>query len=256
MNFRRNENFYNDGVVYQEPCGMKSLVHPVAENCQKEPYRLAVFDMDGTSINASSPSLLVKKLIFERRLSLRDSAYIAKWAMTYKFHLPRENNPVREKVFTAFAGKNAKDVTLELEQFAENEIVPHIRKAAVDLMNEHIQNGLVTILLSASFDCVVSRMMLSMPVNYGIATLMKIGNEGKMTNVVLGTAPEGEGKPEVLKNFANAVFGEGRWVVDFAYGDHMSDDGVLKMAKHPVAVCPDRQLLKYAQQHNWEIAEW
>ena len=235
---------------------MRSLKHPVSEKCQKEPYRLAVFDMDGTSINASSPSLLVRKLIGERRLSLRDTAYIAKWAMTYKFHLPRENNPVREKVFTAFAGKNAKDVTLELEQFAEDEIVPHIRKTAVDLMNSHIKNGLVTILLSASFDCVVSRMMLSMPVNYGIATLMRIDDSGRMTNEVQGVAPEGDGKPEVLKSFANAVFGEGNWVVDYAYGDHMSDDGVLKMAKHPVAVCPDRQLLKHAQQHGWEIVEW
>ena len=256
MNYRDNENFYNKGVVFQEPCGMKSLVNPVLENCKKKPYRLAVFDMDGTSINASSPSLLVRKLISERRLSFRDTAYIAKWAMTYKFHLPRENNPVREKVFTAFAGRNAKDVNLELEQFAEDEIVPHIRKTAVDLMNEHIEDGLVTILLSASFDCVVSRMMLSMPVNYGIATLMKIDDAGKITNEVQGTAPEGDGKPEVLRTFANAVFGEGNWVVDFAYGDHMSDDGVLKMAKHPVAVCPDRQLLKYAKEHGWEIAEW
>lgn len=256
MDYRENDNFYNDGVVFQHPCGMRSLVNPLNENVLKDPFKLAVFDMDGTSINASSPSKLVKKLIRERRLSFSDSAYIAKWALTYKFHLPRENNPVREKVFTAFAGKNAKDVTLELEQFAEDEIVPHIRKSATELMKKHIENGLVVILLSASFDCVVSRMMLSMPANFGIATLMKIDDEGKITNEVQGTAPEGDGKPEVLKLFANEVFGEGNWVVDYAYGDHMSDDGVLKMAKHPVAVCPDRQLLKHAKEHNWDIVHW
>ena len=256
MNYRENENFYNKGVVFQEPCGMRSLVAPLSENVKKSPFRLAVFDMDGTSINASSPSKLVKKLITERRLSFADSAYIAKWALTYKFHLPRENNPVREKVFTAFAGKSAKDVSLELEQFAEDEIVPHIRKNATDLMKQHMENGLVTILLSASFDSVLSRMMLSMPVNYGIATLMKIDEQGRITNKVQGTAPEGDGKPEVLKTFANSIFGEGNWVVDFAYGDHMSDDGILNMAKHPVAVCPDRQLLKHAREHNWEIVYW
>ena len=256
MNYRKDENFYNEGVVFQEPCGMKSLINPVLDTCQKEPYRLAVFDMDGTSINASSPSRLVKKLMGERRLSIPNTAYIAKWALTYKFHLPRENNKVREKVFTAFAGRDAKCVSRELEQFAEDEIVPHIRQNATKLMKEHIEKGLVTILLSASFDCVLSKMMLFMPVNYGIATLMKIDEQGRITNEVQGTAPEGDGKPEVLKTFANSVFGEGNWVVDFAYGDHMSDDGILNMAKHPAAVCPDRQLLKHAQSHNWEIVYW
>lgn len=256
MNYRENENFYNDGVVFQEPCAMRSLVCPCSVNCSKKPYRLAVFDMDGTSINASSPSILVKKLISEKRLSLANTAYIAKWALTYKFHLPRENNKVREKVFTAFAGKDALEVSRELEQFAEEKIVPHIRKSATELMKKHIEDGIVVILLSASFDSVLSKMMLHMPVNYGIASLMRIDCDGKMTNEVQGTAPEGDGKPEVLKTFANAVFGEGNWVVDYAYGDHMSDDGILNMAKHPVAVCPDRQLLKHAQNHNWQIVYW
>lgn len=256
MNYRESENFYNKGVVFQPPCAMVSEVCPPSDDCCKKPYRLAVFDMDGTSINASSPSRLVKKLISERRLSLPDTAYIVKWALTYKFHLPRENNKVREKVFTAFAGKDAVEVSRELEQFAEEEIVPHIRKSATDLMKKHIKDGIIVVLLSASFDCVLSKMMLHMPVNYGIASLMKIDDEGKMTNIVDGTAPEGDGKPEVLKTFANSVFGEGNWVVDFAYGDHMSDDGILNMAKHPVAVCPDRQLLKHAQAHNWDIVEW
>ena len=256
MNYRLDKDYYNEGVLFQEPCGMASLVHPLLPTCQKLPYRLAVFDMDGTSINASSPTRLVKKLMGERRLSMPNAAYIAKWALTYKFHLPRENNRVREKVFTAFVGRDAKCVSRELEQFAEDEIVPHIRKSATHLMSKHIEEGLVTILLSASFDSVLSRMMLNMPVNFGIATLMKIDANGCMTNEVQGTAPEGDGKPEVLKTFANSVFGEGNWVVDFAYGDHMSDDGILNMAKHPVAVCPDRQLLKHAQSHNWEIVYW
>ncbi len=256
MNYRENENFYNEGVVFQAPNAMKSCVCPLKDNAKKTPVKLAVFDMDGTSINTSSPSLLVKKLTSEHRLNLTNTLFILKWAFTYKFHLPRQNNPVREKLFSAFAGKNAIEVGRELEQFAEDEIVPHIRQQAVDLMVKHAKDGIVVVLLSASFDSVVSRMMLSMPVHFGIATLMKIDDDGKMTNEVLGTAPEGDGKPIVLKEFANEVFGAGNWEVEFAYGDHMSDDGVLEMAKHPVAVCPDRQLLQHAQNEGWEIAEW
>lgn len=256
MNIRENENFYNEGVVFQEPCGLKSLVTPVAENVQKKPYHLAVFDMDGTSINTSSPLRLVKMLLRQGRLAPGVAARIIKWALSYKFHLPRQNDPVRQNVFTAFQGTDAFEVSRELEKFANDQIVPYIRKAATDKMREHEENGLVVILLSASFDSVLSRMLLDIPANYGIATIMHIDEDGKMTNSVEGTSPEGTGKPIVLKQFANAVFGEGNWVVDFAYGDHMSDQDVLSMAKHPVAVTPDRQLKQYALDNDWEIAEW
>ena len=256
MNYREKDNFYNDGVVFQAPNAMKNLSCPLPNNSTKPPVKLAVFDMDGTSIDTSSPSKLVKKLTSERRLNVPNTLFILKWAFTYKFHLPRQNNPVRERLFSAFAGKDAIEVGRELEKFAEDEIVPHIRQEAVNLMKKHAEDGIVVVLLSASFDSVVSRMMLSMPVHFGIATLMKIDDAGKMTNKVLGTAPEGNGKPVVLTEFADEVFGEGNWKVEFAYGDHMSDDGVLEMAKHPVAVCPDRQLLQHAKDNNWEIAEW
>lgn len=256
MNFREKENFYNKDVVFEKPNAMKSLLHPVSPNCKKEPYRLAVFDMDRTTIDTSSPMLLVKKLLLEHRLSVADSAYIIKWAMSYKFHLPRQNNPVREKVFTAFMGKDALEVSADLQKFSEERIVPEVRKDAVDAMIKHLDDGIVVILLSASFDCVVARLMQEIPVNFGIATLMRITDDGKFTNEVLGTAPEAEGKPVALREFADAEFGAGEWVVEYAYGDHMSDAGILGMAKHPVAVCPDQQLKKYAKSQGWRIANW
>lgn len=256
MNYRENENFYNEDVVFEAPNAMRSLLYPVAPDILKNPVHLAVFDMDGTSIDTSSPMLLVRKLLFERRLSLRDSAFIIHWALSYKFHLPRENNPVREKVFTAFNGKDYTEVCAELEKFSEDKIVPEVRDSAVNAMKKHMEDGIIVIMLSASFDSVVARLMREIPVNYGMATLMKIDDEGKLTNEVLGTAPEADGKPICLKTFADAEFGEGGWIVDYAYGDHMSDADILSMAKHPVAVCPDRKLKEYAEEKGWKIVEW
>lgn len=256
MNIRESENYYNKGVVFEAPCGLRSEVTPVATDVKKSPFHLAIFDMDGTSINTSSPLRLVRMLLAQGRLAPNVAARIIKWALSYKFHLPRQNDPVRENVFTAFEGQDAFEVSREFEKFAEDKIVPFIREDAVSKMREHEANGLIVILLSASFDSVLSRMLLDIPANYGIATIMHIDDNGKMTNKVEGTSPEGTGKPIVLKQFANAKFGEGNWVVDFAYGDHMSDVDVLSMAKHPVAVTPDRQLKKHAIENGWEIAEW
>ena len=255
-NFREDSNFYNDGVLFAPPNAMRSLVTKMPAHAQREPYKLAVFDMDGTTINASSPTLLVRKLVRERKLKFSVACKIMKWALSYKFHLPRENDPVREKVFTAFQGKNAREVGRELERFAEDKIVPCIRHAAVLEMQKHLDNGVVVILLSASFDSVVSRMLLSVPANFGLATCMKIDEVGNYTNKVSGIAPEGDGKPLALKEFADAQFGRDNWEVVGAYGDHMSDDAILKLAKHPVAVTPDRKLLRYAKSVGWEVAQW
>lgn len=256
MNYREQKGYYNEGVVFEAPCGLRSELHPLPENVKKDPYHLAVFDMDRTTIDASSPMKLVKRLLRHFRLAPATAAKIIKWGISYKLLLPRENDPVREWVFTAFKGENAFDVSRELEKFAEEEIVPHVRKEAVKAMEEHQKNGIVVILLSASFDSVISRMLLEVPANFGTATIMKIDEDGNMTNEVEGTSPEGEGKPIVLKELANHLFGEGNWVVDFAYGDHMSDVDILSMAKTPVAVTPDRKLREYAEKHNWQIAEW
>ena len=51
---------------------------------QGEKVQVAVFDFDGTSIEGSSPSWLVNRLIFERKISPLTSLKIAGWGIAYK----------------------------------------------------------------------------------------------------------------------------------------------------------------------------
>ena len=46
--------------------------------------RVAVFDFDGTSIEGSSPSWLVNRLIFTHRISPLTSLKIGFWGIAYK----------------------------------------------------------------------------------------------------------------------------------------------------------------------------
>ena len=39
----------------------------------------------------------------------------------------------------------------------------------------------------------------------------------------------------------------------YSYADHVSDIDILQLAEHPVAVYPDRNLLKVAKINNWKI---
>lgn len=254
-NVIENHNFYTDDVSFCPPNAMKATSSSFNfENDDK--VLLSVFDMDGTAINTSSPVKLVKKLSYERRISRLNAFRIALWALAYKLQLPRKNNPVRQRVFRAFKGKDALEVNDYLKDFAKSEIVPFIRSSCACEMKKNHEQNIINLLLSASFDGVVCEVMRHLPVDFAIATRMKIDERGCYDNVVEGIAPEGQGKATTLKEFADANFGVGRWEVVSAFGDHLSDVPVLELAKRPVAVTPDKALKRYATKNNWDIEMW
>jgi phosphoserine phosphatase len=45
------------------------------------------------------------------------------------------------------------------------------------------------------------------------------------------------------------------WAASFAYGDSITDQDLLTLAGHPVAVHPDPKLRVLAQSQNWELLE-
>ncbi len=253
---RLKQDFYTDGIEFCGPNGMKNSLVCTKHGDSENHIKLAVFDMDGTILNASSPLLLVKKLFSERRIRAISALHILSWAIAYKFQLPRQNNPVRQRVFESFEGKSWQEVNCYLSMFFENDVKKFVRDKAKAEIKKCRDDGLALVLLSASFDSVASMCIKDLRFDYGIATLMEIDKKGNYTNRVEGVAPEGEGKKTTLCQFCDENFGKGNWSVERAYGDHLSDKFVLEMASKPFAVSPDKQLEKHAKEHSWNIVDW
>lgn len=51
-------------------------------------------------------------------------------------------------------------------------------------------------------------------------------------------------------------YGEGNWELAHAYGDHHSDRTILRAARTPHAVDPDRPLLRTARREGWDVLDW
>ena len=253
---RQYEDFYPVGIEFCSPNAMKSHLTIMPEISNDDKVRLAIFDMDGTSINTSSPVRLVKRLSKEKRITPFTTFMLLCWGMAYRYQLPRKNNPVRERVFSGFKGRNWREVNSYLQNFFNDEIECHIRSAAESEMNHLLEQGIVVVMVSASFDSVVATCMTKMPLNYGVATLMKIDEFENYTNVVEEPAPEGPDKRTVFETFANSEFGKDNWVVEYSFGDHLSDRAILEIANHPVAVTPDKELESLAKEKGWEIKIW
>ena len=218
--------------------------------------QVAVFDFDGTSIEGSSPSWLVNRLIFERKISPITSLKIGFWGLAYKWKLPQSESWVRGQVFKAFAGKPKEEVDRYLVQFHDKYIAKRFRPQAHEAMQRHVDEGCEVIVVSASFEPIVLRSMESHPFQHQISTRMKVAPDGTYTREVDGRPIEGDEKLVALMHWCNGRFGEGNWELAYAYGDHHSDEPLLEAARCPFAVTPNTGMTKIAKEKGWPVLDW
>lgn len=218
---------------------------------------IAAFDFDGTSIRGNSPVVLVQHLaLAERMLSKTVVLKIIAWAIAYKTHLPQNESWVRQQVFSGFAGKPVKEVDAYLADFFHKKIAQRIRPMARETMLRHVEAGHAVVCVSASFEPMLLEATKELPFQFQISTRMKVDENGNYTNQVDGLPIEGDEKLAALTRLADKEFGEGKWVLDWAYADHYSDETILSAATHPYAVTPSGSLTRIAREKGWEILHW
>jgi len=94
------------------------------------------------------------------------------------------------------------------------------------------------------------------PIQYAIATRMRVDFQGNYTDEVEGEPIEGPEKVVVLRRLCDELFGADGWELAWAYGDHHSDRAMLAAAKSAYAVTPDRPLTRTANAQGYDILEW
>lgn len=222
----------------------------------EEPVRIAAFDFDGTCISGSSPKKLVTLLMKHSLINLYKAFRIGLWGLAYKLNLPKDAEGVRTRVFSAFKGLSAIRVNDFLCKFYHEKIAGLYRTDADAEMIAHLESGHVVVLVSASFEPIIASAMVDHPIQFALASRMRIDAQGNYTDEVEGLTTEGPEKIIVFTNFANKMFGEGNWELGWAYGDHFSDVTLLQAAQNPYAVTPDNKLRKLAEAEKWGILDW
>lgn len=236
--------------------GVKPEGAPLCGSADSGKVQLAVFDFDGTCIEGNSPVLLVKHLALSHMLAKRVTARIALWGVRYKLRLPQDESWVRGMVFSAFEGKPVGKADAFLAKFYDDVVAPRWRGAAIREMQRNVDEGRTVIVVSASFEPIILRAMQDKPFQYQISTKMKANPDGTYTREVDGLPVEGDEKLAAVTRFADAKYGEGNWELAHAYGDHHSDRTILRAARVPHAVDPDRPLLRTARREGWDVLDW
>lgn len=236
--------------------GLSSEIRTLIRPDENGIFHIAVFDFDGTCIRGNSPVMLVKHLVFSGKLNPWVVLRIIWWAIRYKFHWPQNECSVRSLVFKPFKGKPKSEVDAFLEQYGVENVAHRFRPEAHKTMASHVRAGHVVLLLSATFEPILRDIAPRHPIQYQVSTRMRVDHQGNYDNVVEGLPVEGDEKLNALRRFADAEFGEGNWVLDWAYCDHYSDYTLLKAANNPFAVSPTQTLTRIAKREGWPILMW
>jgi HAD superfamily phosphoserine phosphatase-like hydrolase len=207
--------------------------------------KVAAFDCDGTLWWRDAGERFFDWELEQRLVS--DA--IAKWARPryaeYKAGKVAEEVMCGEMV-TMHRGLTATEVQAAavrfFDQYFADNIIPEMR----ELVRRLREAGCDIWAVSSTNEWVIQAAMRHFGIldNRILAAAVEV-EEGKITDRLI-RVPSGPGKPQVIRG---AIGRE----PDAAFGNSIWDREMLELAKYPVAVNPNRDLLEIAQKNGWKI---
>ena len=218
--------------------------------------RVAIFDFDGTVMDGQSGALFTSYLFMHHMMSVARVLRLGWWGIRYKLHLPYRQSEARELVFGALLDRPSAEVDDIMRRFHEEVLVPRLRPKALDEIARCHREGIVCLLVSATFAPVAEAAAKATGMDGFVATKMVQDAHGAYTGEVDGVVVAGDEKYRAAERWCDAHLGKGAWELARAYADHHTDEDLLARAHHAFAVCPGKTLRPVAKRNGWTILDW
>lgn len=236
------------------PTGTMPVEPPLTE--PRDLVKLAVFDYDGTLIDAQSGTQFTKYLFFNGIISPWNTAKVILWGARYVLHLPHDQAAVRGYLVDDLSHHTRAEILQMMADFHDQVLTKFYRPSGLRQIERCRDEGCVCVLASATFYGIAERACEYAGLDAFLATRMESSADGKFTGRVEGAVMEGAEKPKAVAEWADKTYGPGNWVIEYAFGDHHSDEEMLEAARCPSAVNPGRTLRSIAKKRGWPILEW
>lgn len=213
----------------------------------------AFFDLDRTVTSGASTLWFGKAALahgyYPRRQLARD-AWKAFW-FRRRGDAGQDTGGLRDHILAAVKGWRRSDMDVLIPEVLAP-ILERIYPQSWERILEHERAGVPTYLCSASPVEIVDAVARTLGMTGGaIATVAAVDEEGRYTGDLEGPFCYGEGKAEAMRAEAE------RSKIDlsrcWAYSDSSSDVPMLEAVGHAVAVNPDGDLRRVAEERGWEI---
>lgn len=214
----------------------------------------AFFDLDKTII-AKSSTLAFRRHMYKaglvnRRTVLRMAVAQFFYELFGADHSQMER--VREALMALIKGWDSHQLEEIVAETLEDVVAPLVYAEALFLIDEHHREGRQVIIVSTSPMEIVKPLAKYLGVDDVIATRVAVDDEGLYTGELEYYA-YGKTKAEAVQQLAIDGL---NLAASYAYSDSHTDLPLLESVGNPVAVNPDRELRKLADERGWPVREF
>jgi HAD superfamily hydrolase (TIGR01490 family) len=215
----------------------------------------AFFDLDKTIISRSS-SLALSRPLYRAGMVSRGQLLRGAYAQLVYLLVGADENKMerlKEGMLALTKGWDRSQIEHLVQDVLLDVIDPFVYQEALDLMDLHRSEGRRIYIVSSSPEEIVRPLARHFGVSGVIATRAEVGDDGRYTGGLEFYA-YGEQKAEAIKKIAS------RAGIDlsrsYAYSDSITDVPMLEAVGEPVAVNPDKDLRKIAEERDWQIRDF
>ena len=215
----------------------------------------AYFDLDKTILATSSTWALGSPM---RRSGLISSRALAHGLIAQLPYLlvgagTRHSTSLMERLALMSTGISRRDLVDVVEGALTTVIEPAVYAEALDLIEAHHRAGHDVVVVSASISEMVTPIARLVGADRAIATHMEVGEDGLFTGRIARSMLHSEKVVALREDAAAHGIDPAR---SWAYSDSISDEPMLGAVGHPVAVNPDRDLRRLAQERDWPVRDF
>ncbi len=215
---------------------------------------LAIFDLDGTLLEGDSATLWGEHMVKHNLVA--DAEYFRK--ENERFDTDYKNGCLDTLSYFAFILKpmlamHPDDLLAFNHQFVEEVIRPCIRPVGLERIDFHKEQGDTVMIATSTIDALAIPVAHLCGVEHVIATRLELVG-GHLTGDIIGEPAYGEGKVALIEEWIQE--NNESWKDSYAYSDSDVDIPLLSRAMHAVAVNPNKNLEKKANEKEWEIADF
>jgi HAD superfamily hydrolase (TIGR01490 family) len=215
----------------------------------------AFFDLDKTVI-AKSSTLAFGKPFYKAGFLGRRALMKMGFAQLFYVLFGADEDQLeraRDQLLMLTSGWHRAEIEQLVEQTIDEVADPIVYAEALFLIDQHKREGRRVIIVSASPEQIVRPLGRHIGVTDFIATRVKTDAAGFFLPE-LELYAMGDGKVEAINEVAVR---DGINLEDsYAYSDSVTDLPMMEMVGNPVAVNPDKELRKVAEERDWPILEF
>jgi HAD superfamily hydrolase (TIGR01490 family) len=215
----------------------------------------AFFDLDKTIISRSS-SLALSRPLYRAGMVSRGQLLRGAYAQLVYLLVGADENKMerlKEGMLALTKGWDRAEVERLVQDVILDVIDPYVYQEALDLIELHRSEGRRIYIVSSSPQEIVRPLARHFGVSGVIATRAEIGDDGRYTGELEFYA-YAERKADAIRSLAARVGIQLEG--SYAYTDSIPDLPMLEAVGNPVAVNPDKELRKIAEEREWQIRDF